>query len=255
MVSQDTPPRRSGSAARAGRVAGRGAAASRDRLLAAATEEFSVRGFEGAKVDRIAARARVNKAMLYYHFTNKAALYREILRDLFATLADQLGTGITAEADPEARIRQFVRILGAEMAQRPHHPALWLREMAESGRHLDASILQPIGAILEILARILRDGERRGCFRAAHPVVVQMGIVAPLLLFAASAPTRARFAPVLRGGGAAVPAAAVLAHVEAATLAALCTPAGSRRAARPPGAETGATSQAGAKPSGRRQSR
>ena len=55
------------------------APSSRDRLLTAAAAEFAMRGFEGAKVDRIAKHARVNKAMLYYHFTSKAALYREIL--------------------------------------------------------------------------------------------------------------------------------------------------------------------------------
>jgi TetR/AcrR family transcriptional regulator len=197
----------------------------RDRLLAAGAEEFSARGFEGAKVDRIAARAGVNKAMLYYHFTNKAALYREILRELFVSLAAQLAAGIPAEAPPGDQIRQFVRTLAAEMARRPHFPSIWLREMAESGPHLDASILQPIGAILDILEGILRAGERRGHFRAAHPLVVQMGIVAPLLLFAASAPTRARFATVLRGGGRGLRPEAVTAHIEAATLAALEAPA------------------------------
>ena len=50
---------------------------------AAAAAEFAARGFAGANVDRIARAARVNKAMIYYHFKSKAALYREILRDMF----------------------------------------------------------------------------------------------------------------------------------------------------------------------------
>jgi len=54
----------------------RDADVSRARVFAAAAEEFALRGFDGAKVDRIAERAGVNKAMLYYHFTDKAALYR-----------------------------------------------------------------------------------------------------------------------------------------------------------------------------------
>ena len=40
-------------------------------------------GFDAAGVDRIAARARVNKAMIYYHFGSKRALYIEVLRDMF----------------------------------------------------------------------------------------------------------------------------------------------------------------------------
>ena len=51
-----------------------------DRILAAAAAEFAERGFGGARVDRIARRARVNKAMLYYHFRSKRELYRTLLR-------------------------------------------------------------------------------------------------------------------------------------------------------------------------------
>ncbi len=64
------------------RIAG-GAGQTRERLLAAAREEFAARGFDGAKVDRIARRARINKAMVYYHFPSKAALYLAILREQF----------------------------------------------------------------------------------------------------------------------------------------------------------------------------
>ncbi|HXT27923.1 MAG TPA: helix-turn-helix domain-containing protein, partial [Vicinamibacterales bacterium] len=55
------------------------AAASRDRVFAAAAAEFAARGYAGANVDRIARAARLNKAMIYYHFKSKGDLYREIL--------------------------------------------------------------------------------------------------------------------------------------------------------------------------------
>src|SRR5216683_4206140 len=51
----------------------------RDRILAAALAEFSAHGFAGARVARIARRARVNKRMLYHYFGNKESLFREIL--------------------------------------------------------------------------------------------------------------------------------------------------------------------------------
>ena len=58
----------------------RPARVSPDRILAAAAVEFAARGYAGARVDRIARRARVNKAMLYYHFRSKQGLYRALLR-------------------------------------------------------------------------------------------------------------------------------------------------------------------------------
>ena len=62
----------------------------RSRILAAAADEFGARGFAATTVDRIARRARVNKAMIYYHFPNKRALYTCIIRDLFAPIAEPL---------------------------------------------------------------------------------------------------------------------------------------------------------------------
>jgi AcrR family transcriptional regulator len=49
-----------------------------DRILAAALAEFAAEGFAGARVARIARRARVNKRMLYHYFGNKEDLFREI---------------------------------------------------------------------------------------------------------------------------------------------------------------------------------
>ena len=50
----------------------------RDRILAAALVEFSAEGFAGARVARIARRAKINKRMLYHYFGNKEDLFREI---------------------------------------------------------------------------------------------------------------------------------------------------------------------------------
>ena len=51
----------------------------RDRILDAASAVFAELGFAGARVDDIAERAGVNKAMLYYHVGDKQALYSAVL--------------------------------------------------------------------------------------------------------------------------------------------------------------------------------
>jgi AcrR family transcriptional regulator len=206
--------------------------ASRDRLLAAAREEFAARGFDGATVDRIAARARVNKAMLYYHFRDKAALYREILRDLFRGVADGVHAVRGAGGPADAQLERFVETIAREGIARPGFPAIWLREMADGGRHVDAPVVAEMRRVLEALAGLLADGERAGAFRRANPFITHVGIVGPLLLFAASAPARRRLREL---GPADVepPPAALLAHVQQTTLAAL-RPAAPARARRRP---------------------
>jgi TetR/AcrR family transcriptional regulator len=50
-----------------------------EKIIKAATREFSIHGYAGARIDRIAKNAKVNKAMIYYHYKNKEKLYEAIL--------------------------------------------------------------------------------------------------------------------------------------------------------------------------------
>src|SRR5438034_10763899 len=76
------------SAARIGshRARRRDAAATREALLAAGTELFAERGYDGVPVTAIADRARVNKAMINYHFGGKRRLYLAIVSATFAEI-------------------------------------------------------------------------------------------------------------------------------------------------------------------------
>src|SRR5688500_20300005 len=58
-------------------------------ILQAAALEFSERGFDAARVDRIATRARLNKAMIYYHFGSKDGLYLAVLRGVFSPAGER----------------------------------------------------------------------------------------------------------------------------------------------------------------------
>jgi AcrR family transcriptional regulator len=209
---------------------------SRARLLTAARQEFAARGFDGAKVDRIAARARVNKAMLYYHFRNKAALYRAILHELFHGVAEAVTAVRAAGGTPDEQLRRFVEAVARRGIEQPDFPGVWLREMADGGRHLDAVIVAEFQRVLGVLAAILADGRRQGAFRDTNPFVTHLGIVAPLLFFAATAPMRRRFAGLGLAGLDPAPDL-FIAHVQHTTLAALA-PAGAGAGARPADSRT-----------------
>jgi len=192
----------------------------RARLLAAAAAEFAARGFDGANVDRIARAARVNKAMIYYHFRNKAALYAEIFQGFIRAALDRIRQVADGPADPADKIRAFIRALVEEAAARPHFPPMWLREVAGGGRHLDRGTIDLVAQIPATLGRIVAEGQARGRFRPVHPLLLHFSIVGPLVLFFVSQPVRERImAPEVR----AVPLALedVLAEIERSTLAAL----------------------------------
>ncbi len=196
-------------------------------VLAAAIQEFAGKGFDGAKVDRIAAEAGVNKAMLYYHFSSKAALYLEILREQFGSVADAVEAVRAAGGSPVDQLRGFTTAIARQALARPHFPHMWLREIADGGRHVDASVIMQFRRVLGTLAAILAEGEHAGVFRKADPFVVQISLVAPLMFFAASAPLRKRAGELAPPSPTMPGLDAVIEHVQAATLSVL--------ALRPPG--------------------
>ena len=200
------------------------APATRDRILAAAIEEFAARGFDGAKVDRIAHHAKVNKAMLYYHFRSKAGLFLEILRAQFGAVADAVEAVRQQGGSPEAQMRRFADTVAHQALTRPHFPHMWLREVADGGRHIDASVIREFRRVLGTLASILAEGQKAGVFAAVHPFTVQIGIVAPLMFFTASAPLRERAGRLMPPVMPWPDAEAVIRHVQSATLSALTPP-------------------------------
>ena len=132
----------------------RPARVSPDRILAAAAQEFAARGYAGARVDRIARRARVNKAMLYYHFRSKQGLYRALLRDTF----HQVGARLQAVADlplaPAPKLDRAIAELARFIGEHRFFPAIMLREVADGGEHLDRATLGALAAI----PRVARTG-------------------------------------------------------------------------------------------------
>lgn len=60
------------------------AEARRARILDAALEEFSNKGFAAARVEDIAQRARVSKGSIYLYFSDKKALFQGVLEAAFA---------------------------------------------------------------------------------------------------------------------------------------------------------------------------
>ena len=200
---------------------GPGADGSRDRLLAAAAREFAARGFAGASVDRIAAAAGLNKAMIYYHFKSKAALYREIIRDMFDAFGRRAADVAAASAPPAEKIRAYVDAFAAEAAAHPHFPPIWFREVAEGGAHLDDATVGDMAVIVQSLAAIIQEGVDARQFSPINPLLVHAGIIAPVLFFFATAGIRTRVERITARRAAGIDRAQVVDHVQRVTLALL----------------------------------
>jgi TetR/AcrR family transcriptional regulator len=168
----------------------RPATVSPERILAVAALEFAARGYAGARVDRIARRARVNKAMLYYHFGSKQALYRAILRQIFSRAADRLREVSDSDAPPAHKIERIIAVMAGFIAEHECFPAIMLREVAEGGAHLDRDTLKALASVPLAVGAIVQQGVAGKTLRRVHPVAAYFTMFAPIIMYLAGAPIR-----------------------------------------------------------------
>ena len=169
---------------------GRPARVSPDAILAAAALEFSARGFAGARVDRIARRAKVNKAMIYYHFKSKEQLYRTLLRRMFTRAAERLQAIAAGSATPAEKVDLAIAGIAAFIEEHTFFPAIMLREVAEGGAHLDRETLRTLAAVPLTIAGIVEQGVASGDFRQVDPVFAYFSMLAPIVFYLAGTPIR-----------------------------------------------------------------
>jgi len=100
--------------------------ATRELLLAAATEEFAEHGLAGARIDRIAERAGANKRLLYVYFGDKDALFDAVVDRQAGLLAEavpltpgDLGSYAVARFDHMLKHPQAARLAAWRSFERP----------------------------------------------------------------------------------------------------------------------------------------
>src|SRR5438309_7809539 len=168
----------------------RPATVSPDQILGAAALEFAERGFAGARVDRIARRARVNKAMLYYHCRSKQGLYRELLRRTFTRAAARMQAIAAAKAAPAEKIDRVIAGVAELIRDQQFFPAIMLREVAEGGAHLDRETLVALAAVPRAVGAVVQEGIAQGAFREVNPLFAYFSMLAPIVFYWAAGPIR-----------------------------------------------------------------
>ena len=75
----------------------------REKILAAAKKIFARKGFDGARVDEIAQKAKVNKALIYYYFKSKEEILEEIMKQFLEESLDRKGSLVERQRKKEPK--------------------------------------------------------------------------------------------------------------------------------------------------------
>jgi TetR/AcrR family transcriptional regulator len=164
---------------------------SRAAILKAAVKEFSREGVAGARTDAIARSAGVNKALLYYYFKDKEALYQAVLDDVFSGVRVAVQNALSRDLPPRERLATYVRAHFDYIASNPLYPRIVHGEFLRAGR--DPSRLQRVAQqyfqpIFVNIAALLREGEATGDFRAVDPVQFIPSMISVIVFYFITAP-------------------------------------------------------------------
>jgi AcrR family transcriptional regulator len=154
-------------------------------ILQAAAREFAQRGYDAAGVDRIAVAARVNKAMLYYHYGSKLQLYLAVLRDMFYAVDRRTRAIADGPGPADEKVDAWIRALVEEAAARPWFPPIMLRELAAGAAHIDSGTFGVMNGVFLSVRDVIVQGQEEGVFGRVDPLLTYLTILPAVLIFLA----------------------------------------------------------------------
>lgn len=148
-------------------------------ILQAALGEFAEHGLGGARMDRIAERAGVNKRLIYYYFENKESLFLAVLEGAYESIRGEEKQLNLTQVEPTEAIRRLISFTWNYYLAHPEFLTLLNSENLHRARHLkrSAKVLTMHSPLIETLAGVLERGHKTGLFRAGvDPVQLYISI-------------------------------------------------------------------------------
>src|SRR5271167_308828 len=165
---------------------------SRAAILQAAVREFACEGIAGARTDAIARAAKVNKALLYYYFKDKEALYGAVLDQVFGGLVACVGEVLSRDLPPREKILAYAGAHFDYVATHPLYPRIVQGEMMGAGRgranHLEHIVETYFRPLFGRVAEVLKSGQAAGEFRPVDPLHFVPSMIAVIVFYFTCAP-------------------------------------------------------------------
>jgi AcrR family transcriptional regulator len=137
----------------------------RERLLGAALQLFSRKGFESASVRELTEAAKVTRPTLYYHFGSKEGLYLELVERLCATVEDSILRSLVPQGTARVRLRSFVlKILDSIIEDAGNQRFFFVISLDPRRNNLSSFHERMRNFIAAVVELLLEEGVEKGEF-------------------------------------------------------------------------------------------
>jgi TetR/AcrR family transcriptional regulator len=160
---------------------GKAVTTTKQRILDVATQQFSAKGYDGARIDDIMRLSKVSKNLIYHYFGSKEKLFIAVLELAYQGMHEFQMTWPLDVSSPIDGIRKLVQSTFKYWRESPEFIGLLNSENFHKGQHLRKSKLSKAGyaGLLGNISNLLKQGEKSGDFRSdVDPVELYISISA-----------------------------------------------------------------------------
>lgn len=120
-------------------------------IFRAAEQVFHERGYDGARMQEIADRAGINKAMLHYYFRSKDRLFETVFSETLARILPQVVEPLASDLPLGIKIRRFIETYVEQLQKNPTLPGFIIHELNQHPERLREAALEHIAPALPAL--------------------------------------------------------------------------------------------------------
>jgi len=108
-----------------------------EQILDAAKDVFQQKGKDGARMQEIADKAGINKAMLHYYYRSKQLLFEAVFNSAFSLLAPQLNKILNDDSSIEEKVRSFTHNYISFISKHPYLPNFVIQELNRNPKFIE----------------------------------------------------------------------------------------------------------------------
>ncbi|GEC78144.1 TetR/AcrR family transcriptional regulator [Flavobacterium aquatile] len=146
-------------------------------ILIAAKEIFQQKGMAGARMQEIADKAKINKALLHYYYRSKQLLFEAVFKSAFSLLAPQLNKVLNDDTDLFEKIRKFTESYISFVIKHPYLPNFVIQELNKNPEFVLKLQSEKHFPSIEKFRLQVSDAIKQGIIRPIEPEQLFINII------------------------------------------------------------------------------
>ncbi len=145
-------------------------------ILEAARKVFTEKGLDGARMQEIADRANINKAMLHYYFRSKDKLFESVFKAAFNEFWPEITKSINESANVEDFLKRAISSYVDLFMDKPFLPIFILSEVNRTPDRLE-SLIREGGVNPHLIVEYLKEQMDLGKLKAMDPKELLVNVI------------------------------------------------------------------------------